>query len=76
MHTWQELTIALLLIGCALLQTAAWLGGRDENVLAPDAAQALQQSLRSCGKSPATWQASTTNEPGVVWFSMRCEVRP
>lgn len=40
----------------------------------PPAVQALRDTMRDCGTGRVTWQASRTNEPGVAWYTMRCEV--
>jgi hypothetical protein len=40
------------------------------------AVRAMKDSISDCGNGKVMWQASRTNEPGVVWFTMRCEVQP
>lgn len=58
----KTLILACLLTGCAAQPPD------------PPAVQALRETMRDCGAGRVTWQASRTNEPGVAWYSMRCEV--
>ncbi len=39
------------------------------------AEQAMREAIQHCGKAAVVWQASSTNEPGVIWFSAKCEVQ-
>lgn len=56
---------------------AAW-SARDAKPTVPEspAVQALRDAVSDCGKGRVLWQSSRTNEPGVVWYTMRCEVQP
>lgn len=39
------------------------------------AERALREAMEHCGKARVVWQASSTNELGIIWFSAKCEVQ-
>jgi hypothetical protein len=63
----------LLSVGLALAISQVLLSLPAGTTHAP-AEQALREAMQHCGKAEVVWQASLTNEPGVVWFSAKCEV--
>lgn len=64
----------LLILSCLLL--SGCYGGVDGNPDRLSAKKAVEEVTRTCAPNTTRYQASATNEAGVAWITVRCEVAP